>query len=254
MTDKTGTDAPVYVIVGGAGGIGSELGSQLAEQGARLVITSRREQRARDAAGRIDAQAMELDPADFSSVEQALVAVRDEHGRIDGVANCAGSILLKPAHLTTADEWNEVLRANLQSSFAVVRAAGKAMRGGGSVVLVASAAASIGLSSHEAVAAAKAGVAGLTRAAAATYAARSLRFNAVAPGLVRTPATERITTNERASEASRSMHALGRLGEPADVASAIRWLLDPRQSWVTGQVLGVDGGLARVRTSQPAKS
>jgi NAD(P)-dependent dehydrogenase (short-subunit alcohol dehydrogenase family) len=254
MTEATGAAAPVYVIVGGAGGIGSELASQLAEDGARLVITSRSEPRARTVADRFGAQALALDPADFASVEQTLVAVRDGHGRLDGVANCAGSILLKPAHLTTADEWNEVLRANLHSSFAVVRAAGKAMRGGGSVVLVASAAASIGLSSHEAVAAAKAGVAGLTRAAAATYAARSLRFNAVAPGLVRTPATERITSSQRASEASRSMHALGRLGEPADIASAIRWLLDPQQSWVTGQVLGVDGGLAGVRTSQPAKS
>jgi NAD(P)-dependent dehydrogenase (short-subunit alcohol dehydrogenase family) len=72
--------------------------------------------------------------------------------------------------------------------------------------------------------------------------------NAVAPGLVRTALTERITASDAARKASIGVHALGRLGEPSDVASAIAWLLDPAQSWVTGQVLGIDGGLASVRT------
>ena len=102
--------------------------------------------------------------------------------------------------------------------------------------------------SDEAIAAAKGGVEGLVRSAAATYGAQGIRFNAVAPGLVRTPLTERITSNEKAAEASRSLHVLGRFGEPADVASAIIWLLDPAQSWVTGQVVGVDGGLGTART------
>lgn len=115
-------------------------------------------------------------------------------------------------------------------------------------MLVSSAAARIGFANHEAIAAAKAGVIGLTLSAAATYASRGLRFNAVAPGLVRTPMTERITANESAAEASIAMHALGRLGEPADVAGLIAWLLDPRNSWITGQVFGVDGGLASLRS------
>jgi NAD(P)-dependent dehydrogenase (short-subunit alcohol dehydrogenase family) len=119
---------------------------------------------------------------------------------------------------------------------------------GGSVVLVSSAAARLGLANHEAIAAAKAGVIGLTLSAAATYAARGLRVNAVAPGLVRTPLTARITGSEAALKASTALHALGRIGEPEDVASAIAWLLDPAQSWVTGQVLGVDGGLATLRS------
>jgi NAD(P)-dependent dehydrogenase (short-subunit alcohol dehydrogenase family) len=121
------------------------------------------------------------------------------------------------------------------------------MQEGGSVVLVSSAAARVGISNHEAIAAAKAGVIGLMRSAAATYAARGLRFNAVAPGLVRTPMTERITKRPSATSASTAMHALGRLGEPADVARLIAWLLDPEQTWITGQVLGADGGLATVR-------
>jgi NAD(P)-dependent dehydrogenase (short-subunit alcohol dehydrogenase family) len=119
---------------------------------------------------------------------------------------------------------------------------------GGAVVLVSSAAARLGLPSHEAVAAAKAGVIGLTLAAAATYAEHRIRVNCVAPGLVRSPSTARLTASETTLKASTALHALGRIGEPEEVAEAIAWLLDPRQSWITGQVLGVDGGLATVRT------
>ena len=119
---------------------------------------------------------------------------------------------------------------------------------GGSVVLVSSAAARIGLANHEAIAAAKAGVIGLVLSAAASYAGRGIRFNAVAPGLVETPMTSKLTANEKMREGSTALHALGRIGQPADVARAIEWLLDPANDWVTGQVLGVDGGLGSVRS------
>ena len=106
----------------------------------------------------------------------------------------------------------------------------------------------LGLTNHEAIAAAKAGVIGLTRAAAATYAYRDIRVNCVAPGLVETPLSERITSREAARKQSESLHALGRLGRPADVAEALHWLLDgERSGWVTGQAIGVDGGLGTVR-------
>jgi len=118
---------------------------------------------------------------------------------------------------------------------------------GGSIVLVSSSAGRIGMANHEAIAAAKAGVIGLTLSAAATYAARGIRVDCVAPGLVRTPMTARLTGNEASLKTSTGMHAIGRIGERADVASAMEWLLSREQTWVTGQVLGIDGGLASVR-------
>ena len=105
-----------------------------------------------------------------------------------------------------------------------------------------SAAARIGLANHEAIAAAKAGVIGLTKSAAASYAGREIRFNAVAPGLVKTQLTGNIWRRERSAAASRAMHALGRLGEPSEVAALVTWLLDPQNSWITGEVISVSGG------------
>jgi len=121
-------------------------------------------------------------------------------------------------------------------------------RTGGTVVLTSSASARLGLANHEAIAAAKAGVIGLMLSAAASYAGRRIRVNAVAPGLVRTALTEALTGAETTLQASAALHPLGRIGEPDEVASAIAWLLDPAQAWVTGQVFGIDGGLATVRS------
>ena len=95
-------------------------------------------------------------------------------------------------------------------------------------------------------AAAKAGVIGLARSAAATYGSSNIRFNVVSPGLVRTELTKRIWQNEVNAQASAQMHALGRLGEPEQVSSLVLWLLDGNNNWITGQVIGIDGGLGKV--------
>ena len=224
-----------YLIIAASSSIGQATTTLLLAAGHSVFTT------ARDT-GKIVPDAV-LDATDFDAVDR----VFQQAGAIDGVVNFSGSLLLKPAHLTSKDQYRGVIDASLTTAFATVRAAGKHMLSGGSVVLVSSAAAMEGLANHEAIAAAKAGVIGLTLSAAASYAGINLRFNAVAPGLVQTPLTAQLTANDTSRKFSEAMHALGRLGTPEDVARAVVFLLDPLNSWITGQVLGVDGGLSRVR-------
>lgn len=238
----------VVLVMGAAGGIGSATARMLASQRNQLILAGRPGPDLDSLAAETGGTAYPLDATSTAEVGAAASTAVESFGRLDGIANCVGSLLLKPAHITSDEEWHNTIATNLTSSFAAVKAGAKAMRpSGGSIVLISSAAAQTGLANHEAIAAAKAGVAGLTRAAAASYGRQGIRVNAVAPGLVRTKLTARLTSSPQAEQASLAMHALGRLGEPEDVASAIAWLLDPTQSWVTGQVIGVDGGLGSVR-------
>ena len=239
----------VHLVLGASGGIGQAVAHELASRGDRLVLAGRDAERLEELAGPLGADAEPVDAREPEAVKEVAVGALKRHGRLDGIVNCVGSLLLKPAHRTSVEEWDDTLATNLRSAFATVSAAATTMRKqGGSVVLMSSAAARLGMANHEAIAAAKAGVMGLTLSAAATYAAYGIRVNAVAPGLVRTPLTASLTRNEAQAKASEAMHPLGRLGTPEDVARAIVWLLDPHQSWLTGQVIGVDGGLATVRS------
>jgi len=233
-----------FVIVGAAGGIGSALARRLTQGGAGLLLLGRSVERLQQLGDELSAETRSIDATDAGELERAVV----DFGPINGIVNCAGSLLLKPAHLTTETEWRQTIESNLTTAYATVRAGAKALwSGGGSIVLCATAAARTGLANHEAIAAAKGGVIGLTLSAAATYAGRNIRVNCVAPGLTDTPLAARITSNEAALKASTAMHALGRIGRPDDVASGIAWLLDPENNWVTGQVIGIDGGLGTVR-------
>ena len=234
-----------FVIIGAAGGIGSALSRMLKSQGAEPILLGRSAPKLELLGSELGAPTQVLDASKAEELEHAVAGFAP----IDGIVNCAGSILLKPAHLTTEAEWNETILTNLTTAYATVRAGAKALSSsGGSIVLCASAAARTGFANHEAIAAAKGGVIGLTLAAAATYGSRNIRVNCVAPGLVDTPLAARLTSNNTALKASAAMHALGRIGQPGDVASAIAWLLDPDNNWITGQILGIDGGLGTVRS------
>lgn len=235
------------VIIGASGGIGSALTELLSRSGWSLVLAGRDQ-------GRLQAQSQALgscvlgshviDAADFDQVDSMM----SQYPNTDALVNLAGSILLKPAQSTSFDDFEQTIRQNLTTAFSCVRAAGKHMRQeGGSVVLMSSCAATVGLSNHEAISAAKAGVEGLVRSAAASYANHNLRFNAVAPGLVDTPLAAGILASEPARKASESMHPLKRVGQPNDIARVIQMMIEPEGAWITGQVFGVDGGLARVR-------
>ena len=240
----------VYLILGATGGIGSALSDKLGAQGAQLILASRNEQKLNTLKNIVEGSTRVVDVTDFDQVDQTVAYVMDTYGRLDGVVNCVGSILLKPAHLTSLEEYHETLTLNLHSSFYLLKTAVRPMmkQKTGSIVFMSSAVARTGIVNHEAIAAAKAGLAGLALSAAATYARWNIRVNCVAPGLVDTPLSAHLLANEKSRAASESMHALGRLGTAEEVAEAVSWLLDAtRSGWVTGQVIGVDGGLGTLR-------
>lgn len=231
-------NSPVMIIIGGAGGIGSAVARKLAARDCQVIIAGRNAERLERVAQATGATAIPLDARDSAAVDAMLQTVQTRHGRVDGVVNCAGSILLKAAHLISDQEFADTIATNLTTAFNVLRATVRWMMkqaGGGSLVLCSSVAARRGLVNHEAI------------AAAASYARFGVRVNCVAPGLTRTDLTRSLTQNESVAKMSAALHPLGRIGEPDEVASAICWLLDHEQSWVTGQVIGVDGGLGKIQ-------
>lgn len=236
------------LLFGGSGGIGSAIAGDLVQRQIPVCLAGRNAERLAARASEVGATGYVV--ADVTSLEQietAFASAAAMLGGVRGVAHCVGSILLKPAHLTSEAEFLDVVNINLISAFRIVRTAARVMTDGGSVVLFSSAAARIGLANHEAIAAAKAGIVGLTLSAAATYAARGLRFNCIAPGLVATQLSQKITSNPAAAAFSTALHPLGRLGQPDDVGRLAGLLLSHEASWITGQVFGVDGGLATIK-------
>ena len=228
-----------YLITGAAGGIGQALLKQLA--GNEFTVVGR--DPAKLAALGHPARAVDLSTEAGATQLGEFLATRPP---LDGAAHCVGSLLLKPAHRMAFSEWRALLATNLDSAFLLLQLLTKAQMQG-SVVFVSSVAAGLGLANHEAIAAAKAGLEGLVRSAAATYAATGLRVNAIAPALTETPLTAAMVASDAVRKAVTAMHPLGRLGTADDQAAAIAFLLSPAASWITGQVLGVDGGLGRIR-------
>ena len=165
MRDETNG---LYFIAGGTGGIGSEVARRLRVQGSEVALAARNEARLEECARELGARAAPMDATQPEAVARAFDAALANGDRLMGVVNCIGTILLKPAHLTSDEEWRTTLDTNLTSSFLLLREAARRMMtsGGGSIVFCSTVAAERGLFNHEAIAAAKAGVEGLTRAAA----------------------------------------------------------------------------------------
>jgi NAD(P)-dependent dehydrogenase (short-subunit alcohol dehydrogenase family) len=242
----------IAFVAGAAGGIGSALCRRLDEAGWRVALVGRTASSLQVISAELrDSQAFVADITNSDEVQATWDAVTAQMGMPTAVAHCVGSILLKPAHLLSDQDWQNTINLNLNSAFYLLRSATKSWSRApfpGSLVFCSTAAAKLGMANHEAIAAAKAGLEGMIRSAAASYASRGIRVNGVAPGLVETGLAAKIIGNEGALKASLAMHPLRRLGQPAEVASALAWLMDPEQAWVTGQVLGVDGGLGSLKT------
>ncbi len=238
------------IILGATGGVGSDLSQRLSATGWKCFLVARHEAELISLANKLLANYAVADCSDFEQVNRVFQNATDVFGRIDAVVNCCGSVLLKPAHLVSSLEYEQVISKNITTAFATVRAAGRFLApNGGSVILFTSAASQIGLPNHEAISAAKGAVNGLVLSASATYAGKNIRFNAIAPGLTRTPMTESIFNNENSLKVSEKMHALKRLGTTDDLVNLVDFLISDRATWITGQIIAVDGGLGSLKTN-----
>ena len=236
-----------YLIIAASSDIGYLTAKNLKEQGKNIFITARNLDRLNKLKNEFNCEGEILNAADFSATAAVFDQAKQALGNIDGVVNFSGSVVLKPAHLTNAEEYSSTIEANLTTAFSVVKSAGKYLKNGGSVVLISSAAAMQGIANHEAIAAAKGGIISLAKSASATYSSQNLRFNVIAPGLTKTKLTSKITDNENALKFSTAMHALGRIGEAQDVANMVLFLLSDKANFITGQTIGVDGGLSNLQ-------
>ena len=170
-----------------------------------------------------------------------------QDGALNGLAWCIGSIPLKPLKAATAQDFGVAYALNVTGAAMLIKAAAPALaKGNGAVVLFSSIAASQGFANHAIIGAAKAAVEGLTRSLAAEL-APAVRVNCIAPSLTRTPLASPFTANDAVAKAVAAMHPIPRLGEAGDLAAMAAFLLSDDASWMTGQVIGIDGGRSVLR-------
>jgi 3-oxoacyl-[acyl-carrier protein] reductase len=241
-------DGRVAVVTGGTRGIGLATCRALATGGATVVLTGRDEQtaalRAKELATELDAvvEGVELDVTDSAAVTAVVRGAARRHGRLDVVVANAGVLTDALLGMVTDELVDSMLRTNVAGTINTVQAAARAMmRRGGSIVVLASVVGERGNAGQTAYAASKAAVATVARSAAKELGRYGIRVNAVAPGVIDTDMTAHLPAEVLARRVADT--PLGRLGTPADVAGVIRFLAGDGAAFVTGQVLGVDGGL-----------
>lgn len=236
------------LITGASGGVAMALAENLRNQGWKLVLASRNVEK-------LEAHASErIIAADVSTetgAEMALQTATEFFGALpDAVVNCAGAILIAPVARTTEIQYRACLSANLDTAFFTAKIYASALqkaKQGGSLILFSSVAAASGVSNHAAIAIAKGGIEALTRSLAADFSSIGLRVNTIAPGLMQTPATERMVGNEAAAKQIAAQYPLGRYGQASDAANLAAFLISDQATWISGQIISVDGGFSAVR-------
>ncbi|MFJ9784360.1 glucose 1-dehydrogenase [Amycolatopsis sp. NPDC101161] len=241
MPDLSGR---VALVTGGTRGIGLATARALAEAGATVVLTGRDEARAKEAASAAGAAAgLALDVTDAKAVSSLVRSVAKEHGKLDIVVANAGIMEDALLGMIREELVDTTLSTNVAGTLHTVQAAARAMmrKKTGSIVVLASIVGEYGSAGQTVYAASKAAVANIAKSAAKELGRSGIRVNAVAPGVIETDLTAGLSEDAKAENTGKT--PLGRLGRAEDVANAIRFLVSDEASFITGQVLGVDGGL-----------
>jgi 3-oxoacyl-[acyl-carrier protein] reductase len=238
----------VALVTGGAQGIGRAVALLLARNGADVAVSDIRLEKAEETAKEIEslgrgAMAIRADVAKSDDVEHLVEAILGRFGRIDILVNNAGIAKDKLILRMTEEDWDAVLDVNLKGTFhctkAVIRHMSKQRKG--KIVNIASVVGEMGNAGQANYSASKAGVIGFTKTIAREFAQRGINVNAIAPGYIETPMTDALP--EKAKEDLKRLIPMERLGQPEDVAAAVLFLVSEASSYITGQVLNVNGGI-----------
>jgi 3-oxoacyl-[acyl-carrier protein] reductase len=229
------------LVVGGSSGIGLAVAKQLIEQGANVLTASRHTTEALTQLG-----ATHL-PVDVTGDIQALSALPDI---LHGLVYCPGTINLKPFTRLTEADFMQDMQVNVFGAIRVLQVGIKHLKkaSGASVVFFGTVAARTGMNFHASVATSKSALHGLAVSLAAEYASSAIRFNVIAPSLTHTPLAGNLLSTPEKKENADKRHPLGRIGTPEEIASLAVYLLSDQASWMTGQWIGMDGGLSTLKT------
>jgi len=231
-----------YLIFGATGSVGSSLAEQLKNSGNDIHLVARNESEVKIIAEKLGCSYTVVDVVEDGFIEKIKSDIND----IKGVAYCVGSIDLKPLRMVTEADMNKCMKLNLYSAIEAIKGFQESLKKNkGSVVLFSTVAAQRGFTNHAIIASAKAAVEGLTVTLAAEFAPH-IRVNCVAPSLSKSKIAEPMLKNPTIAEGIAKAHPLKRLGEGKDSAALAKFLITEESSWITGQIIAVDGGRSKL--------